>query len=137
MAKVRVELFAPPAYWRLSPEAREDYRCGPGRGILEILVPDALWCGFPATRPLSIQPACSIHDWMYSTAEATPEAKAEADQVFLNNLVRIVTAAGGPSWLRRMRLRRCRVYFDAVDRWGGPAFWDGKNRPEELALVSA
>jgi len=120
-------LFAPPEYWKLPEEARKAFRCGPGRGVLEWLVPDTIY-------GLSVSAACSIHDWSYSHGK-TASDKCEADTVFLNNMIRLIEAAGGPWLLRRLRLRRARAYYEAVSHFGGPAYWNQKNRPTEIGLA--
>jgi hypothetical protein len=120
-------LFAPPEYWRLSEDERKAFRCGPGRGVLEWLVPENI-------VGCSVSAACSVHDFMYAHG-ITATDKCEADAVFLNNMIRLIEAAGGPWLLRRLRLRRARIYYEAVSHFGGPAFWNQKNRPNEIGLV--
>ena len=120
-------LFAPPEYWKLSEDERKAFRCGPGRGVLEWLVPETIY-------GLCVTPACSIHDFMYAHG-STPMDKDEADRVFLNNMIRLIEAAGGPWILRMLRLRRARVYYEAVSHFGGPEFWNTKNKPTEIGLA--
>lgn len=122
----RAFLFAPPAYWRL-PESERRGRCGPGRGVLEKIVPDTIY-------GLRVSAACDIHDKMYMWG-ATISDKDEADRVFLNNLIRLIEAAGGWRFLVRLRLRRARIYYEAVSHFGGPAFWNTKNQPTEIGLA--
>lgn len=120
-----VELYAPQSYIQATTEERKRVvnGCGAG-GWLRALVPDTMY-------GLDVSEACNIHDWMYATG-LTIEDKAAADRVFLNNLLRIIDA--NTSWwlLRRLRYRRARTYFEAVQHFGGPAFWTGKNQPGEL-----
>jgi hypothetical protein len=120
-------LFAPPEYWKLSEDDRKARRCGPGRGVLEWLVPDTIY-------GLSVSAACSVHDWMYAHGN-TDADKCDADCVFLNNMIRLIEAAGGPWLLRRLRLRRARIYYEAVSHFGGPAFWNSKNKPTEIGTA--
>lgn len=124
---MRVELYAPKQYWAL-PESERRGGCGPG-GLGDWLVPDTIWL-------LSVRPACKIHDFMYSVGETISD-KDEADRVFLNNMLRLVEAAGGPEWLRRLRANRAHTYYLAVKTFGGPAFWSGKNEPGTMAIVTA
>ena len=119
-------LFAPAAYWKLPEEERKG-RCGPGRGILEQLVPETVY-------GLCITPACSIHDYMYLVGQ-TIEDKQEADRVFLNNMIRMIETAGGTRVLIHMRLRRVFLYYESVCHFGGPAFWNTKNRPTEIGIA--
>jgi hypothetical protein len=125
-----VELYAPPSYIQATPEERKRVvnGCGPG-GWLRLLVPETMY-------GLDVSEACNIHDWMYVTG-LTIEDKDTADRVFLNNLLRIIDA--NTSWwlLRRLRYRRARTYYNAVHDFGGPAFWHGKNQPEELFVFGS
>ena len=115
-----VTLYAPPDYWTFPARALNEIANGCGAGKLgDLLVPDTVY-------GLSIRPACRVHDFMYHFG-ADLEDKEEADRVFMNNMIRIVNAAGGFRWLRWLRLRRCRKYYFAVACLGGPAFWRGKN----------
>lgn len=123
----KVELFAPPEYWKLTNEERAQFRCGPGRGVLEQLVPDTVW-------GLCITPACAIHDFMYRVGE-NDQDKVDADDVFLNNMVRIIEAKTRNQILLCLRLRRAKTYYHAVKVFGGPAFWSGKNKASEMGRV--
>jgi hypothetical protein len=120
-----VELFAPQSYIQATPYERHQVAngCGPG-GWLQYLIPATIY-------GLKIEEPCNIHDWMYATG-LTNEDKAIADRVFLNNLLRIIDANTRWDWLRWLRYRRARKYFEAVEHFGGPAFWKRKNKPEEL-----
>lgn len=120
-----LRLFAPPSYWACTDAMRREIvsGCGPGSGWKAILVPETLW-------GLSVHEACDIHDWMYHLGETIEDKKA-ADRVFLNNMIRITDARTSWNWLRKLRLRRARFYYLAVCWFGGPAFWSGKNMPDE------
>ena len=119
------QLFAPETFWTLHPILRGKYcnGCGP-KGLCGFIVPDTIW-------GLCITAACEIHDYMYAIGETLAD-KEEADRVFLNNLLRIIDAGTRYDWLKRLRNRRARTYYLAVVELGGPAFWSGKNKPEEL-----
>lgn len=123
-------LFAPPSYAAAPAEVRRIVTngCGPG-GWLRELVPDTMY-------GLDVTPACNIHDWMYAAGQSLQE-KDEADRVFLNNLLRLIDATGGLWWLKRLRRRRARSYYQAVVWFGGPAFWRGKNPAETLITAAA
>jgi hypothetical protein len=124
-----MKLFAPEEYWSTPPHILDEIvnGCGPG-GIGDALVPDNI--DWPWPWGLSITPSCRIHDYMYFVGETIDDKKA-ADRVFLNNMVRQIDAAGGFFLLKRRRKNRAWIYYQAVYRFGGPAFWSGKNKPEE------
>lgn len=127
---MNVFIWAPAEYWRLTHDERKNFRCGPGRGILEMLVPETIW-------GLCVTPACAVHDFMYREGPATDDGKEEADLVFLNNMVRIIEAHTKNRWLLCLRLRRARLYYEMVRRFGGPAYWITKNLPNQMGLVSS
>ena len=122
-----IGLYAPPEYWAASRPLIDDITggCGPG-GFGDMLVPDTAWL-------LSIRAACEIHDWMVHFGKTLAD-KEEADRVFRNNMVRIIKAKTKWKFLRKLRLRRAQTYYYFVDKFGGPAFWKGKNKPEYLGL---
>jgi len=124
--KTKVELYAPEEFNHLPPEILAEYGCGPG-GIGDILVPDTVWF-------LSIKPACKRHDYMYEIGK-TEEDKQIADRVFRNNMIRIIVAHTHNKWLLRRRLKRAHLYYKMVRDHGGPFYWEGKNKPEELQSV--
>lgn len=115
----------PCSYFEASPEAILSIvgGCGPG-GFGDYLVPDTIW-------GLSIKPSCSIHDWMYRWG-VTLEDKEQADRVFLNNMLRQILNGDTGRLTRWLRRRRARKYYLAVKWWGAPAYWNGKNKPEEM-----
>ena len=123
-------LFAPAAYVAAPADVRRLVvnGCGTG-GWKGALVPDTIY-------GLDVAPACNIHDWMYQAGSGIAD-KDEADRTLLNNLLRLIDAAGGPWWLRRLRRRRALVYYEAVRLFGGPAFWSGKNPPDTLIHAAA
>lgn len=123
-------LYAPTAYVKAGDGVRRIVvnGCGPA-GWKGQLIPDTAY-------GLDISAACNIHDWMY-LAGSTLAEKEEADRVFLNNLLRLIEAAGGPWLLRRLRRRRARLYYEAVRLFGGPAFWSGKNPDSHLITAAA
>ena len=103
-----LRLFAPASYWSCTDAMRHEIvsGCGPGKGWKANLVPETLW-------GLSVHEACDIHDWMYHLGE-TIEDKKEADRVFLNNMIRIIDGKTRWNLLRKLRLRRARLYYQAV-----------------------
>jgi len=121
-----VSLYAPAEYVALSPEERAKIVNGCGAaGARFDYVPDTIYF-------LSIVEACNIHDFMYHIGE-TLEDKKLADRVFLNNMFRLIEARGG--WLRFPRRRRALKYYNAVKYFGASAFWEGKNKPENMLQV--
>ena len=99
--------------------------CGPS-GWKEKLVPDSiLGC--------RVEEACTIHDIQYLEGEDI-SAKDSADRSFLNNLIRLIRART-TTWLAKKlllgpRLKLAWVYYQAVHRYGGAAFWD-KCKPKD------
>lgn len=89
--------------------------CGLG-GWLGLLVPDSI---FGADVSL----ACLIHDWMYYKG-LTIEDKIQADIAFLHNLLTLTLEdyRGLADYKRVQRIKRCYVYFKAVERYGKYAF---------------
>lgn len=112
-------LFAP-ASFKSAPMSQLETICnGCGAANAKFdFVPDTVY-------GLSIAAACNIHDFMYNEGRSI-EDKEEADRVMLNNMLRLIKRANvwySPSALRR---RRALKYYEAVDAFGGPAFWAGK-----------
>lgn len=122
-------LYAPPEYVNARPALRDLVANGCGASGWKVdLVPDTVW-------GLSIKESCRIHDWMYA-AGSTLADKEEADRVFLNNMLRLIEAAGGWWPLPSLRRRRALLYYEAVQNFGGPAFWQEKNKEEfKLTVV--
>lgn len=127
MSRKPVILFAPEWYWKIPQSEREKGKCGAGNGLGEKLVPETLWF-------LNVTPACQIHDKMYERGK-TLEDKKEADRIFLNNMLRIIEANTNNSILKKLRIRRARIYYSVVDDVGGVAFWKNKNKPDEWGIV--
>jgi hypothetical protein len=137
---MKCELWAPEKYWLLTDEQKKEFRCGPGRGLLEKLIPDTWWIGWPLVPKLVITPSCSIHDFCYFWGPNSIKWKEISDRGFKNNLIRQVEiAAQGYSRLlfpiTRLRLKKAGIYYAFVDRFGGPLFWKERNRTSELSLV--
>jgi len=118
-------LYAPKEYWKLSFEAKRELcnGCGAGSALFDF-VPDNIY-------GLDISECCNIHDYMYHIGE-TAENKSEADRVFLNNLIRVIDKNTSWRWLRKRRKKVAYLYYNAVFKFGGPAFWNEKNSEETL-----
>jgi len=119
------ELYAPKEYWKLSLETKKAVvnGCGAGSALFDF-VPDNI-------LGLDISECCNIHDYMYHVGE-TNEDKLEADRVFLNNLVRTIDKNTSWKWIRKRRKKIAYVYYKAVSKFGGPAFWDEKNNEDNF-----
>lgn len=120
-------LFAPPIYWKLTPEQRAFLTNGCGTRRIGFLIPDTAW-------GVSIKEACNIHDFMYRDGK-TIEDKESADRTFLNNMLRIIDGESRCELIKVLRRYRAMSYYSAVRDFGGPAFWSGKNKPEEMGRL--
>lgn len=119
-----MKLFAPIDYWKSESEFISN---GCGGGFTAFFIPDSL-------LGVDITQACQIHDWMYMDGK-TIEDKAEADRVFLNNMIRIIVAKSYSKLIKIIRLILAKIYYDAVVVFGGPFFWAGKNQEDELGEI--
>lgn len=118
-----MKLYAADGYADLTEAQRRDICNGCGtKGLIGFLVPDSIWF-------LSIKEACNIHDYGYVVGETIADKERE-DRGFLNNMLRIIEEKTRWAWLKRRRARVARLYYCMVVRYGGPAFWRGKNKPE-------
>ena len=83
------------------------------------LVPDKL-------LGVSITLSCNIHDWMYHEG-VTVADKKDADNVFLSNMTaQIMNKRKQFRFMRRIRLRLARRYYQAVKYYVATAFWHVK-----------
>ncbi len=89
--------------------------CGPG-GIGDFLIPDTIY-------GLSVKPACKIHDWMYTIYNDEAGFKL-ANQVFLDNMIRINNKSTKWWLLKLIRMRRILKYYRAVRDFGRLFFYD-------------
>ena len=124
-------LYAPPIWVNMTQKQRAAVvnGCGPQNARFDF-VPDTIYF-------LSIVDACNIHDFMYHIGQ-TIEDKAEADRVFLNNMLRLIEREKGffGKLLKPFRRRRALKYYEMVVAYGGPAFWDGKNPDENKLCIT-
>lgn len=110
-----LKLFADPGYWELTTEEKAKICNGAGPRGFGYLVPDTIW-------GLSVTAAADIHDWMYYVGTVENDKK-RADKIFLNNMVRIIEDKTWFNWLRKLRCHRAEIYYKAVVKFGGPAFY--------------
>ena len=121
-------LFAPESYWQATPEQLNMIVNGCGTsGWKGKLVPEKLW-------GVSVSESCNIHDWMYHHGVDIKD-KEQADRVFLNNMLRTIECSTSNGFVKKLRIRRARVYHHAVCYFGGPAFWENKNKPDQVKLA--
>ena len=128
---MKVQLYAHPDCWLFSVEHEEDFEsfgCGPG-GTGDWLVPDTIY-------GLNVSMACKIHDWYYRFwPEDSEEARAKADRIFKNNMLRIVRAKTSNRLLLRVRKIRCNTYYLMVRKFGAGAFYEDRNTEEFMREV--
>jgi hypothetical protein len=108
--------------YRNMPDSERDANCGCGTKE-SWFVPDTMW-------GLDIKRVCCIHDHDYKVGQ-TQGDRERADYRFLRNLMETIDRAPG-FWnraLRMLRRRRALKYYEAVNRFGGDAFWAGKPKP--------
>ncbi len=89
--------------------------CGPG-GLGDFLIPDTIY-------GLSVKPACKIHDWMYTIYNDEAGFKL-ANQVFLDNMIRINNKSTKWWLLKLIRMRRILKYYRVVRDFGRLFFYD-------------
>lgn len=119
MGAAPIPLYKPHSYVKASCAQRKKICNGCGATNAKFdFVPDSIY-------GLKITQACNIHDWMYHEGKTIAD-KAEADRVFLNNLLRLIEA-GSRRLLKPFRRRRALKYYEAVIAYGGPAYWSNKN----------
>jgi hypothetical protein len=128
MQGLLMRLFADEKCWQFAqrfPDAWVQFGCGPGK-FGAMIIPDRL-------LGISFKTACRIHDWYYQYAQdRTEEGLFAADRIFLNNMLRIVAAAGGFQLLIWLRRRLAHMYFMSVRKWGGPCYHDSRNTSDEF-----
>jgi hypothetical protein len=76
-----------------------------------------------------------VHDWGYRHSPGNSEEdRSRHDRILFNNINRIIDAKGG--CLKSLRKRRARVYYDMVRLFGATAYWESRNKPYELRMVT-
>jgi len=129
---VKAKLFADPECWEFQkkfPDEFKSYGCGPG-WFGDLLVPDTVYF-------LSIKDACRIHDWgVRHSVEASEEHRARNDRILLNNSIRIVDTGTYFYFLKMLRYRRCRTYYNLVRIFGGPGYWEERNPDNTIGEIN-
>jgi hypothetical protein len=127
----KVDLFADADCWEFKWAHLDEfnsYGCGPG-GIGDFLVPDTVY-------GLSIREACKIHDWGYRHCiNASEVDRARHDRILHNNSQRIVIAGTDWRWMKALRLRRCLTYYQMVCNFGANAYWEERNKDQNMREV--
>lgn len=127
-----IKLYAHPECWifrEKHPEEFASFGCGPG-GAGDKLVPDTMY-------GLDISNACRIHDWYYRFyPENTEEARAMADRIMKNNLLRIVEAKTRNKFLLWLRRRRCKTYYWMVREFGASSYFNDRNDDKYMQEIA-
>ncbi|MCK5099015.1 MAG: hypothetical protein KAR45_12990 [Desulfobacteraceae bacterium] len=110
-------LAAPKSFWDADQELRDAVvgGCGPG-GSGDKLVPDTMYL-------LSVTAACAIHDWCFAIWNDKAGFKL-ANNLFKNNMLRIIDQRGGNNRIKCLRQKRAVKYFKGVHYLGEPSFFD-------------
>ena len=127
-----LRLFADPECWEFKkkfPDEFESYGCGPG-GEGDFLIPDTVYI------TVSIRDACRIHDWGYRHGPgASEDDRKRHDQILKNNALRIVDNKTNWRLMRWLRYRRVQTYYTMVRKFGSPAYWEDRNKDDEVKSV--
>lgn len=111
-----MKLYSEYGYDKALPNIKRGICNGCGKtGWQGFIVPDSMYF-------LGIGEACNIHDWMYEYGKDVKD-KDRADRSFRNNLIRIIDEKTNWNWLKKLRYKRAETYYQAVVKYGGPAFW--------------
>ena len=96
------KLAAPQSFWDADQDLRDAVAggCGPG-GSGDMLVPDRMY-------GLKVTSACKIHDWTFAVWNDKKGFEL-SNNLFKNNLVRIIDQKGGNKQIQCLRKRRIRI----------------------------
>lgn len=118
-----VKLAAPASFWKAQQELRDAVcgGCGPG-GLGDYGVPDTLVF-------LNIRVSCEIHDWCFAVWNVKP-AFVSANNIFKNNMIRIIEQKSKRKWqwLKKLRMRRAYQNYWFVKNMGESFFYDSHLR---------
>ena len=87
------------------------------------LIPDTIYL-------VSIREACCIHDYMYSVGK-TADYKKKADNIFLQNMYKIIENNNKWYYPTFLAKRRARTYYLSVKLFGDGAYWVNKTKEKE------
>ena len=115
--------------WFVNPQKFKSFCNGVGSQVgwaspLYHLIPNTIWF-------LDITPASDIHDVEYShptqfiTRNEALLFKEYADERFYQNMLILIERKGG--WMRKMRLRRAKIYYYLVLNCGEQSFLKNKD----------
>ena len=115
------ELAAPESFWNADDELRNAVAggCGPG-GAGDMFVPDTMYF-------LKVTPACAIHDWCFAVWN-DKRGFDQANNLFKNNMLRIIDQRGGGYQIKCLRKKRAVKYYKAVHYFGEPSYFDSHLR---------
>ena len=110
-------LAAPKSFWDSTDSIRKNLTggCGSGR-IGDFFVPDRIYC-------LKITAACIIHDWCFLVWNSK-EGFIQANNLFKNNIIRIIQQTKSNRIIKKLRFQRSRLYYQAVKYFGEPSYFD-------------
>lgn len=112
-----VAIAAPASFWKADQDLIDEVcgGCGPG-GIGDYVVPDTVLF-------LNVRVACEVHDWCF----AVWNYKAgfdKANNVFKNNMIRIIDQRTKWGWLKKHRYKRAYGNYWMVQHCGESFFYD-------------
>ncbi len=85
---------------------------------------------------LDISESWNILLYMYHFARPIIKDKKEADRIFMNNMLRLITAKTDNVFLKWLRRKAAfKLYINMV-RYGGPIFWAGKNDSDNIKFYN-
>ena len=116
--RIKNKLIAPDDYWALTAEEKNKICNGVGAkdDWKTRFIPKTIY-------GLDMTEVANIHDYMYFLG-GTDEKKRKADDIFLENMHRLINA--GSWWLRFVRKRRAYKYYLCVAYLGDDAFYKNK-----------
>ncbi len=114
------KLAAPQSFWDADQDFINEFTggCGPGEvgSIGDRLIPDTIYC-------LRITLACQIHDWTYAVWNSK-EGFELANNLFKNNMQRMVDQTKSSRFLKWLRYKRLYKYYWVVKYFGETSYFD-------------